>query len=338
MLTINPLIAEVLADPEAALVVSISGGKDGQAMLNWLVHLKKSFPGWPCHMYAIHADLGRIEWPQTPAFVQHLCDTAGIELVVVRREKGDMIARWQERREVLEAQGNTKPFWSSAAARYCTKELKVQPIDKYLRRHKVVVCALGLRAEESANRASKPILSLRTDITTQTLGAEYGYSLIKDGCWSNRRTGVVSWLSPEAAWEVWQAEGRQGRYALTWNPIHSWSLDQVWEWCGTSRSEWQRRRQLPDAEALAGWPAHPCYVLGRGNERMSCSLCVLGSENDLINGIQYNPNTYDLLLEMETESGWTFQPGRSLKSLQPYRTGEFSAPVSSQYQQLELTF
>jgi hypothetical protein len=44
---------------------------------------------------------------------------------------------------------------------------------------------------------------------------------------------------------------------------------------------WQNRRRLSDAEAVSGWPCHPAYVLGHGNERLSCSFCVLASVNDL---------------------------------------------------------
>jgi 3'-phosphoadenosine 5'-phosphosulfate sulfotransferase (PAPS reductase)/FAD synthetase len=289
---IHPDIEPVLADPECAIALSISGGKDSQAMLNWVLHLRQQY-GWKGECYAIHSDLGRIEWPQTPAFVEKLAYEAGVELIVVRREKGDMIDRWRERYEVLKAQGNTKPFWSSATSRYCTKELKEQVVDKYLRRHNLVVNVMGLRANESAARAKKEVVSVRQGIATEYIKA----------------------LSPEQAWAEWNKRDRKGRFALNWNPIHHWDIYWVWEWCGTSYSEWEQRRRLPDEQALAGWTAHPAYVLGKGNERLSCSFCVLGSLNDLTNAIPYNPETYQTLVDMERESGWTFQQGRSLESL-----------------------
>lgn len=288
-LSIPPLIVEILGDRDCALSFSISGGKDSQAMLNYGVYLR-SLLNLQCETYAIHADLGRIEWKQTPQFVKHLAQAADIPLVVVRREQGDMIDRWQQRRETLFQQGNTKPFWSSSTSRYCTKELKIQPIDKYLRRHKIVICAIGLRAEESQSRAKKLVLSLREDLCTN----------------------AIKGLSVEQAWSTWNAKGRPGRFALNWNAIHDWQLPQVWEWCGTSLSEWQQRRRLPDEQALDGWAAHPAYVLGRGNERLSCAVCVLGSQNDLTNAIPYNQETFNILLQMETDSGWSFQPHRSL--------------------------
>jgi 3'-phosphoadenosine 5'-phosphosulfate sulfotransferase (PAPS reductase)/FAD synthetase len=157
--------------------------------------------------------LGRAEWKQTPAFVSSLCDRYQIDLVVVRREKGDLIARIEERRETLLAQGRDVPFFPSAAARYCTAEMKTAPIYKYLRRHSLVINAIGLRAEESRERRKKLAVKL--------------------------------------------------------------------------------------------------------NEKLSCAFCVLASENDLSNAIPYNQETFDLLVAMERESGWSFQEKRSLRSLAP---------------------
>lgn len=286
-------IQEILQSPECVLAISISGGKDSQAMLKWLSYLQKQFE-WKARLVAIHADLGRIEWPQTSSFVKAICDDTDIELIIVRREKGDMIDRWKERYQQLKEQGNTKPFWSSAAARYCTSELKIAPINKYLRQHKLVINAMGLRSQESKSRSKKSIFSLRESIS----GAKFKDLALCD------------------AWRLWQQEqDSKPRLAIDWNPILNWDAEQVWDWCGTSAKEYYKRRNLPDDEALKGWPAHPAYVLGTGNERLSCAFCVLASQNDLKNAIPYNQEIYNLLVEMEAESGWFFQQKRSLKSL-----------------------
>ena len=63
----------------------------------------------------------------------------------------------------------SKPFWSSSTARYCTKEMKTAEVDRYLRRFNAVVCAVGIRAEESSSRAKKPHFQVRNDITTVKL-------------------------------------------------------------------------------------------------------------------------------------------------------------------------
>src|SRR5215468_9758915 len=91
--TLPPAIERQL-DDGAALAISISGGKDSQAMLVALVALHKQ-RGWTGDLFAIHADLGRIEWRQTPGHVQKMASKAGIPLVIVRRSDGrDMVDHW----------------------------------------------------------------------------------------------------------------------------------------------------------------------------------------------------------------------------------------------------
>ncbi|MCT7971182.1 phosphoadenosine phosphosulfate reductase family protein [Laspinema olomoucense] len=287
------IVEEILKREDSVLAINVSGGKDSQAMLSYLCK-RAARESWECQIFIIHADLGRIEWPQTQEFVEKLAHVSKIPLVVVRRGKGDMIDRWQERYQTLSDQGNTKPFWSSANARYCTSDLKIQPINKYLRQFKLVVSAMGIRADESRNRANKPILSVRKNITTSKLTE----------------------LSPSSAWEQWKANP-SGRLAFDWLPIHDWDIEQVWNQCGTSSKDWQKRRTLDDSEAVSGWPCHPAYVLGHGNERLSCAFCVLASVNDLTNAIAYNPETYNHLVQLEEQSGWSFQHHRSLQSLSP---------------------
>jgi 3'-phosphoadenosine 5'-phosphosulfate sulfotransferase (PAPS reductase)/FAD synthetase len=282
-------LAPLLNRTDCAIAISISGGKDSQAQLNWLSHLHSQH-GWKAKIFCIHADLGRIEWAQTSSFVEKLASDVNLELVVVRREKGDLIDRWQQRYETLLQQGNTKPFWSSAASRYCTSELKVAPIDKYLRQYPLSIVCLGLRATESTSRAKKPVVSLRKTISSK----RFENFDVKDA--------------------IALYDG-SSRLSINWLPIHDWSIHRVWEWCGTSTAEWDRRRSLPDPIALDGWSAHPAYVLGKGNHRLSCCFCVLGDLNDLTNAISYNQEVYRLLVQMEKESGWSFQSGRSLKSL-----------------------
>jgi tRNA(Ile)-lysidine synthase TilS/MesJ len=120
----------LLNDAHTQLAISISGGKDSQAMLATLVS-QASMESWKCRLFAIHADLGRVEWAESLPHCQFICKEAGIPLVVVRRAKGDLLSRWQERMKKLTGTG--KPFWSSARNRYCTSELKRGPIDHQLR-------------------------------------------------------------------------------------------------------------------------------------------------------------------------------------------------------------
>ena len=318
----TPSAIEQAMEMGAALAISISGGKDSDAMLRHLAALHRA-QGWKGELFAITADLGCIEWPGTLEHMQATCNQLNVELVIVRRQKGGMVDRWEERRQTLMKQQDVdaiaptfssdlgvqkegdKPFWSSSTARYCTKELKTAEVDRYLRRFKSVVCAVGIRAEESRSRARKPHYQVRNDITTVALKAAKGLYAREHEAWA------------EDAIALWKERDCNGRLALTWNAVFDWSIEQVWEALGTTQKELERRRSLYQAgsviEALSGWSAHWAYV--SGNSRLSCSLCVLASSTDIQNGAKHNVATWLELALMETQSGWSFQQGKWLNAV-----------------------
>ncbi|HEX8244771.1 MAG TPA: phosphoadenosine phosphosulfate reductase family protein [Longimicrobium sp.] len=306
----------------AALAISISGGKDSQALLNALSALHRE-RAWPGPVVALHADLGRAEWKQTPGHVRRIAAEAGVELVVVRRAKGDLFTRFEERAAAVA--GTATPWAPSSQRRYCTSHLKTAPLDAHLRRvegaprapsasrryctsdlkrapcdtalraHRLVVCAMGFRAQESTERAGRRVLSVRRRITSVPLQS----------------------LPVSGALEAWLRLGGERRLALDWNPLHRWTRADVWEACGTSEAELRLRRRAYaagyHAEALEGWPAHPAYVLG--NERVSCALCMLASRGDLLNGARHNPEAFEFIAGLEERTGSTFRPEGPLRRL-----------------------
>lgn len=328
-----PVVIRRALDGGASLAVSISGGKDGQAMLSAVVPWFRK-QGYEGQLFAIHSDLGRAEWPQTSAFVEHLAQQAGVPLIIVRRAKGDLVDRIEERLlKVRQDAGEEKPapFWPSSASRYCTSHLKAEPINQALRKlsatptvpfwpssgqryctsdlkrgpidtslrsFEVIISAEGIRGDESRERAKKSVVEIREAITAKSRFMERDLaSMTPDDALTRREPGQ--------------------RVAIDWRPIFNWTLEQVWEGCGTSVAELKRRRALyklgEHEQALSGWPAHPAYVFG--NERLSCSLCVLASKNDLLIGANHNPDTYLRYLELEDEGQATFKNGWSLLDL-----------------------
>jgi len=130
-------------------------------------------------------------------------------------------------------EGN-KPFWSSSTARYCTKEMKTAEVDRYLRRFNAVVCAVGIRAEESSSRAKKPHFQMRNDITTATLKAAKGLNAKQHEEWA--AVAITRWVESNF----------KGRLALTWNAVLNWPIEKVWKSLGTFVEELeQRRHDLP---------------------------------------------------------------------------------------------
>lgn len=340
------VLDSVLRREDAALYVSISGGKDGQAMIIALARLHASRQ-WACGLFAIHADLGRVEWAESLPQCQRICDELGIFLKVVKRPQGDLLQEIQDRQAKLTGTGRSAwptatqryctadqkrgqiekakrqpfwpdaqnryytadqkrgqvdkalraPFWPSAASRYCTSHHTAEQMDVALRAYSLVVSAMGMRAGESRARAKKPALSLDRTLTAKRFRE----------------------LSLDAAFAAWQADEGAARLAFDWLPVHDWTADDVWATCGTGAEDLARRQALyaggEKAAALNGWPAHPAYVYG--NQRVSCSLCVLASKNDLRVGALHNPELFRTYVQMERESGFTFQHGKPLSDVAP---------------------
>lgn len=162
-LQVPPEIVSVL-DAGAPAFIGVSGGRDSQA-LAYRVCAHLDGIGHRGQRFLIHSDLGRVEWRDSLPVCERLAQRLGVELIVVRRQAGDMMDRWLSRwagnvarYENLECVKLILP-WSSASQRFCTSELKSQVLAREMRRRFPegdVVSAVGIRREESANRARMP--------------------------------------------------------------------------------------------------------------------------------------------------------------------------------------
>lgn len=209
-------------DNGAALALSISGGKDSQALLAACCAAYQA-NGWTGPLFAVHAGLGRMEWFNTPAFVEQLAERYGVELVIVKRQDGrDLLDIMRERAAKLEGTG--KPWAPSSAARYCTAGEKRDQIDRHLRTFTQVVSAEGIRADESPARAKKTPCQVRARIATKERHALTWFPLFE---WSTA--------------DVWDAIGTTQE-----------ELDLRREAFAAGYTQ----------DALDGWPAHPAYVMG----------------------------------------------------------------------------
>lgn len=350
-----PAMPDVIVDAlnqGATLAVSLSGGKDSQALANVLSRLRRA-QNWPGVIFALHMDLGRAEWGETPAHVEHIARENDLELMVISRPQGDLVQEIQDRMEKLRGTGKpfwpssaaryctadqkrsqadkvyrnleATPFWPSAANRYCTSHHKTNQADKVYRRHDLVISAEGIRADESPKRRRDPVVSVRKAITSKPLK-----NLPPD-------EALATWLEVRQlldagdyeavatlGLEYYARENSPWRLALTWYPLHEWLVEDVWRACGTSGADLERRQRLyregeqegNDAkkqEALAGWPGHPAYVYG--NARLSCALCILATKNDIRNGAKHNPDLLRIYVQMEREGGSTFKQDLALADI-----------------------
>lgn len=137
----------------ALFVINHSGGKDSQAMM---IKLLEFVPRE--QILVVHASLGFMEWPGALELAQSQAAEAGVGFIVAKASKTflDMVLkRFSERPEV--------PSFPSPKYRQCTSDLKRGPITREIRRYakangfnRIVNC-VGLRAEESSNRAKQII-------------------------------------------------------------------------------------------------------------------------------------------------------------------------------------
>lgn len=285
----TPLPIEAALEQGATLLLSISGGKDSQAMTSALVDLHRA-RGYTGEIILIHADLGAMERTETLPFIRRQAATLGLELVILTR---DLLEGIEARYERLLEQGreDVVPF-PDAKNRYCTSDYKRNPITKWIRNRfphdATVICAMGLRADESRARAKKPLYQLRAGCNAPT----------------------------------------KGRVVWDWNPIHDWSLADVWQEIGYSLAELEEIQfdgthlsekhygNLKEYAYHIGFNAHPAYA--GGNERLSCAMCILGCKIDLKNGAYNRPDTYRRLVDLELKSGKSFRAGLWLASIAPH--------------------
>jgi 3'-phosphoadenosine 5'-phosphosulfate sulfotransferase (PAPS reductase)/FAD synthetase len=169
--TIDRLLAA-----DAPVAIGVSGGKDSTALaFAAIAHLDAIGHRGP--RVLIHSDLGRVEWRESLPLCERLAARLGLELLVVRREAGDMMDRWLTRWD-----NNLTRYrdlscvkvilpWSTPSMRFCTSELKVAIICRALTKRfpgRTIVSASGIRRDESSARSKAPISHEQPKLTSKT--------------------------------------------------------------------------------------------------------------------------------------------------------------------------
>ncbi|ELL1256559.1 phosphoadenosine phosphosulfate reductase family protein [Pseudomonas aeruginosa] len=160
----SPEVDELLA-LDAVVAFGVSGGKDSvAAALAGHEYLEKIGHQGP--RVLVHSDLGRVEWRSSLAKCEELARHLGYDLLVKKRQAGDLMDRWLVRWDRNVARYTDLSCvklilpWSTPSMRFCTSELKTHLINALLRstyRGQHVINVTGIRAEESVNRARMPV-------------------------------------------------------------------------------------------------------------------------------------------------------------------------------------
>jgi 3'-phosphoadenosine 5'-phosphosulfate sulfotransferase (PAPS reductase)/FAD synthetase len=165
-----------LLQEAAPVAIGVSGGKDSAAVAFAVsAHLREIGHRGP--QVLVHADLGRIEWRQSLPTCERLAERLGLELIVVRRNAGDLLDRWNQRwtssvrrYAELECVKLILP-WSTAAMRFCTSELKTSVIHRELVKRfagRTILSVTGVRREESAARSKVQVVARQSLLASAT--------------------------------------------------------------------------------------------------------------------------------------------------------------------------
>ena len=135
------------------VVVSVSGGKDSTYLLWWAL---KNVPKEK--ILVVHAEID-IDWNETLDVVKKQCEFFGVPLKVVRATHADgspkgFLSILEGTRKDRKTGELKEVKFPSPQFRWCTSELKMAPIHKFVRTLEGNIAVLiGERAEESSNRA-----------------------------------------------------------------------------------------------------------------------------------------------------------------------------------------
>ena len=158
-----PEVTEALRSA-ATVAIGVSGGKDSAATafatIDYLNEVGHEGP-----RLLIHSDLGRLEWRQSLSVCERLAAHLDLDLMVVRRESGDLLDRWHVRwRNNVRRYAELRCVklimpWSAASMRFCTSELKTAVISRALIDrfpHQMILSVSGIRRQESPEPDESP--------------------------------------------------------------------------------------------------------------------------------------------------------------------------------------
>lgn len=279
------------------IVVSSSGGKDSQAMLDLVAGLAEA-AGVLERLVVVHCDLGRVEWPGTRELAEQQAARYGVRFVAVWRQQGDLLKHIEEmgffprpvtryctadhkRGQILKSftalaaetragdlleQVEARGKWPSPKQRYCTSDQKRDQVQRLYTalvvtsqepRRVRILSCQGMRAEESPARSKRSPFEV-------------------DKRASNGRKLVENWL-----------------------PIHAWTVGQVWN----------RIRSGRTADLI-----HPAY--GLGMPRLSCCFCIFAPKAALVLAGKHNRELLAEYVRIEQQIGHKFRVDLSLADVQ----------------------
>ncbi|MFD9394991.1 phosphoadenosine phosphosulfate reductase family protein [Streptomyces sp. NPDC060000] len=260
------------------IVISSSGGKDSQAMLSYVVRRAKAL-GMLHKVVVVHADLGRAEWDGTRELAELQARLAGVRrFEVVQAANADFLERVEIRYGKLKAKAEKE-------ARDAGEDPSAVTVPPAWPSSSARWCTSDMKRG--------PIRTLYTRLTDEL--AHLGRPVRILAC-IGQRAAESDQRAKLAGVEIDRGASNGKRHVTTWRPIHAWSDRKVWREIARSRL-----------------PYHPAYDWG--NRRLSCVFCVLGCNNDLVNGARRVPQLAAAFARTEAKVGADFKKGLSMREI-----------------------
>lgn len=167
MTTANITKIHSLIEQNAIFYCSHSGGKDSQAMYALLTAIVPAD-----QLVVVHADLGDVEWTGVQDHIRNTVDHPVNVVSAVWKDGSEKTLLGMVEHRFLNRPD--APSWPSSAARFCTSDLKRDPIAKFIRNDmkqrgaSIGINCMGLRAEESSARAKKVDWNINTRLSNKS--------------------------------------------------------------------------------------------------------------------------------------------------------------------------
>lgn len=169
------------------IIVNSSGGKDSLAILDMIAKMARA-QGVTGRVRVVHADLGEAEHEGVTDLVRRQAAAVGLPVDILEPSEGGvkkyLFERFRKRAEQMAERGQTGKGFPGFGTRYCTSEFKTSEVSKWFKRYLTeqfgggdllkkygrrarVLNILGMRAEESADRAKVKGLAQENETKTR---------------------------------------------------------------------------------------------------------------------------------------------------------------------------
>lgn len=223
----------------------------------WEVYVEAMVAEYPLEQITVfHAHLPRVEWPGVRELAAEQAAALGLRYVEMKRTQNDLL-------DHVKARG----MWPSPRQRYCTSDHK-----RAVSHRLYTQVAKEWRERTGQKRPCRILSCMGMRAEESAFRAKMKpFEKIKRA--SNGRREVYQWL-----------------------PLHSWTVEQVWE-------------TIQESEL----PHHYAYDLGM--PRLSCCFCIFAPKSALVLAGKHNRELLEEYVAVEEEINHTFKTNLSLKEV-----------------------